>query len=199
MVLLFLTYFPIELPLQAFKHKTAYIRIFFEYAFQDELDKEQISMLKSTFDAFDVERKGYIEADMIGTIMDMLGTHVLADELDGIISEIDEDGNGEVSFEEFANLAARFLVEEDEDTEAIQMELKGAFRLYDRDVKFFDLTKFSYILLGNGFITIEVLREILRELDDNLTEDDLDNMIDEIDTDGSGTVDWEEFKAVMIG
>lgn len=61
-----------------------------------------------------------------------------------------------------------------------------------------------------------MLREILRELDDNLTEDDLDNMIDEIDTDGSGTVDWEgkeckqyvhylkkciflEFKAVMIG
>ncbi|KAJ8981985.1 hypothetical protein NQ317_013637 [Molorchus minor] len=156
-----------------------------EMGLKDELEKEQISMLKSTFDAFDVEKKGYIEADMIGTIMDMLGTHVLADELDGIISEIDEDGNGEVSFEEFANLAARFLVEEDEDTDAIQTELKGAFRLYDRD--------------GNGFITIEVLREILRELDDNLTEDDLDNMVDEIDTDGSGTVDWEEFKAVMIG
>lgn len=36
-----------------------------------------------------------------------------------------------------------------------------------------------------------MLREILRELDDNLSETDLDNMIDEIDTDGSGTVDWE--------
>lgn len=31
----------------------------------------------------------------------------------------------------------------------------------------------------------------MRELDDNLTEEDLDNMIDEIDMDGSGTVDWE--------
>lgn len=39
-------------------------------------------MLKSTFDAFDVDRKGYIEADMVGTIMDMLGSHVLAEELD---------------------------------------------------------------------------------------------------------------------
>ncbi|XP_056638633.1 troponin C, isoallergen Bla g 6.0201-like [Diorhabda sublineata] len=151
----------------------------------DELDKEQISMLKSTFDAFDVDRKGYIEADMIGTIIEMLGTGVGTEDIDKIIEEIDEDGNGEVSFEEFAKLAARFLVEEDEDTEAIQLELKGAFRLYDRD--------------GNGFITIEVLREILRELDEKLTEDDLDNMIDEIDADGSGTVDWEEFKAVMIG
>lgn len=50
-----------------------------------------------------------------------------------VIDEIDEDGNGEVNFEEFANLAARFLVEDEEDTEAIQMELKGAFRLYDRE------------------------------------------------------------------
>lgn len=134
-------------------------------------------MLKSTFDAFDVDKKGYIGVDMIGTILDMLGTQLIGEELDNIITEIDEDGNGEVSFEEFANLAARFLVEEDEDTDAIQMELKGAFRLYDRE--------------GNGFITTDVLREILRELDEKLTEDDLDNMIEEIDTDGSGTVDWD--------
>ncbi|XP_050304900.1 troponin C, isoallergen Bla g 6.0101-like [Anthonomus grandis grandis] len=151
----------------------------------DDLDKEQLSMLKSTFDAFDVDRKGFISTDMIGTILDMLGTQLVGDELESIIDEIDEDGNGEVSFEEFANLAARFLIEEEEDTDAIQSELKGAFRIYDRD--------------GNGFITIEVLREILQELDEKLTDDDLDNMIDEIDTDGSGTVDWEEFKAVMIG
>ena len=45
--------------------------------------------------------------------------------------------------------------------------------------------------IGNGFITTDVLREILRELDDNLDSEELDNMIDEIDADGSGTVDWE--------
>lgn len=38
-----------------------------------------------------------------------------------------------MSFEEFAHLAARFLVEEEEDVEAILRELKDAFRLYDRE------------------------------------------------------------------
>ena len=38
-----------------------------------------------------------------------------------------------MSFEEFAHLAARFLVEEEEDTEAILRELKDAFRLYDKE------------------------------------------------------------------
>lgn len=115
--------------------------------------KKFVSVLQSTFDAFDVDKKGYIGTDMIGTILDMLGTQLVGEELQvkallisyrsmlhlrftflqTIITEIDADGNGEVNFEEFANLAAKFMVEDDEDTEAIQLELKGAFRLYDKE------------------------------------------------------------------
>lgn len=46
-------------------------------------------------------------------------------------------------------------------------------------------------LTGNGYITTGVLREILKELDDKLTAQELDMMISEIDTDGSGTVDFD--------
>ncbi|KAF6203774.1 hypothetical protein GE061_002109 [Apolygus lucorum] len=51
----------------------------------------------------------------------------------------------------------------------------------------------------NGYITTEVLREILWELEPELSEYDLDMMIDEIDADGSGTVDFSEFMEVMTG
>lgn len=44
---------------------------------------------------------------------------------------------------------------------------------------------------AKGYITVEVLRDILHELDDKITPSDLDLMIDEIDADGSGTVDFE--------
>lgn len=40
-------------------------------------------------------------------------------------------GSGELEFEEFVTLAARFMVEED--AEAMQAELKEAFRLYDKE------------------------------------------------------------------
>lgn len=45
--------------------------------------------------------------------------------------------------------------------------------------------------LGNGYITTSTLKEILKELDDKLTSDELDMMIAEIDSDGSGTVDFD--------
>ena len=56
-------------------------------------------------------------------------------ELDGIIEEIDEDGSGELEFAEFIQLAAKFLIEEDE--EEMKWELREAFRLYDKQGKLF--------------------------------------------------------------
>ncbi|XP_058810530.1 troponin C, isoallergen Bla g 6.0101-like [Phymastichus coffea] len=135
------------------------------------------------FDAFDHEKKGCIGTDMVGTILSMLG-HELNDEtLRQIIAEVDVDESGELEFNEFCTLAGRFLVEED--TEAMAQELREAFRLYDKE--------------GNGYITTEVFRDILHELDDQIPPEELDLMIEEIDTDGSGTLDFDEFMAVMKG
>lgn len=47
------------------------------------------------------------------------------------------------------------------------------------------------MITGNGYIPTSSLREILRELDEQLTEEELDGLIQEIDTDGSGTVDFD--------
>merc|ERR1711872_700361 len=71
------------------------------------------------------------------------------------------------------------------DEEQMKEELKEAFRLYDKE--------------GQGFITNEVLKEILREIDNTLTEEDLDGIVEEVDEDGSGTMDFDEFVEMMMG
>lgn len=53
------------------------------------------------------------------------------------------------------------------------------------------LSNFLFVPSGNGYITTEQLREILWELDNTITASDMDNIIDEIDADDSGTVDFE--------
>ncbi|GLH11109.1 Troponin C [Gryllus bimaculatus] len=155
-----------------------------------------LTVLKKAFEAFDREKTGSISTDMVGEILRMLEHPVDDDILQEILNEVDADGmyafvivtryprSGELEFEEFVMLAARFLVDE-EDAEAMQQELREAFRLYDKE--------------GNGYITTTVLREILKELDDKITSEELDMMIEEIDSDGSGTVDFDEFMEVMTG
>ena len=44
-----------------------------------------------------------------------------------------------------------------------------------------------------------MLKEILREIDTDLTEAELDEVVEEVDEDGSGTVDFDEFMAMMTG
>jgi len=105
------------------------------------------------------------------------------EELEEIILEVDDDGSGLLEFEEFAQLAAKFLLEED--LTELKKELREAFRIYDKE--------------GVGYITNDVFVEILRELDPKLTQENLDDIIQEIDEDGSGTVDFEEFMAMMTG
>ena len=53
--------------------------------------------------------------------------------------------------------------------------------------------------IGNGYITTGTLKEILREIDATLNEYNLDQIVDEVDEDGSGTIDFDEFMAMMTG
>merc|ERR1712170_10675 len=116
-------------------------------------------------------------------ILKSMGVEVNKSDMDNYAAEVDEEETGKFTFMTFCQVAAKFMIEDDE--EQMKEELKEAFRIYDKD--------------GQGFITNEVLKGILREIDSSLTEDDLDNIIEEVDEDGSGTMDFDEFQEMMMG
>lgn len=142
--------------------------------FQEE-DEQKMAVMRKAFQMFDTTKSGFIDTLKISTILNTMGQLFDDSELNALIQENDPDGTGKVNFDVFCRIAGRFL--EEEDAEAMQEELKEAFRLYDRE--------------GNGYITTATLKEILAALDDKLTSADLDGIIAEIDTDGSGTVDFD--------
>jgi|ERR1712066_89001 len=153
---------------------------------EDALPKEQIEMLKKIFDTFDKEKQGFITKEMVASMLGMMGLKFSSKELNAVIEEIDEDGSGQIEFDEFLQLAKKFMTEdEEEDSGELEKELKEAFRLYDKE--------------GNGYITTAVLKTILGEIDSSISNEDLDGIIEEVDEDGSGTVDFDEFMEMMTG
>merc|ERR1739838_571081 len=147
------------------------------------LAADEIKCLKTCFDLFDTKKVDFLSADDLGEIMRAMGFRPTEEELKDLLAEIDEDGSGEIEFAEFCQLCATFLAE-DPDMETMKRELKDAFRIYDKE--------------GNGFITTETLRGLISELLAPLTEEELEGILEELDEDGSGSMDFDEFCEMMM-
>jgi len=147
------------------------------------LEVDEIKVLKLCFNLFDTKKQEFLDADDLEDILRVFGFRPSKEELQEILVEIDEDGSGEIEFGEFCQLCAKFLVEEP-DEETMKAELKDAFRMYDKE--------------GNGYITTGQIREILMEVDPNIKAEDLDDVIDEIDEDGTGNLDFEAFCRLIL-
>lgn len=161
-----------------------------------------MAIMRKAFQMFDTTKCGFIETAKIKTILNTMGQLFDDEELTKLILENDPDETGKVNFDGFCAIASHFL--EEDDDEHIQQELKEAFR-YANPISFpifrrmchrqFIKRRFRlYDREGNGYITTATLKEILAALDDNLSSSDLDGIIAEIDTDGSGTVDFDGIK-----
>jgi calmodulin len=145
----------------------------------DNLTEEQIAEFKEAFQIFDKDGDGTITTKELGTVMRSLGQNPSDEDLQEMIEEVDEDKNGTIDFREFLGLMAKKMKETDTEEELIE-----AFKVFDRD--------------GNGKISSHELRFVMTSAGEDLSEEDIEEMIHDADTDKDGFIDYEEFVKLMM-
>ncbi|EOD27080.1 hypothetical protein EMIHUDRAFT_434941 [Emiliania huxleyi CCMP1516] len=163
---------------------------------KSELTEEQKQEIREAFDLFDTDGSGTIDAKELKVAMRALGFEPKKarrrlrppgrrdaacerrEEIKKMIDEIDKDGSGTIEFDEFLQMMTQKMGEKDS-----REEILKAFRLFDDD--------------DTGKITFSNLKRVAKELGENMTDEELQEMIDEADRDGDGEINEEEFLRIM--
>jgi Ca2+-binding EF-hand superfamily protein len=125
--------------------------------------------------------KGTIEGSELSYVMSKLGETPTAEELEDMIRAVDLNGDGEIDFDEFIGLMRLRMDERQRDPEE---DLRDAFNMFDAD--------------RSGYIDRDEVRLLMKKLAQTLTEEEIDAIMEEVDTDGDGEISFEEFRAMMF-
>ncbi|XP_037051431.1 caltractin-like isoform X2 [Bradysia coprophila] len=143
-----------------------------------ELSDEQKSDIKEAFDMFDTEGTGVIDIKELKVAIRALGFEPKKEDIKKMVADVDKEGTGKISYADFLQLMTMKMTEKDSNEEILK-----AFRLFDDD--------------DTGTISFKNLKRVAKELGENLTDEELKEMIEEADMDGDGEVNQDEFLRIM--
>ncbi len=133
-----------------------------------ELEKQFINIAGS--------RDSSIDKNILKNLTKNLEQNYSEQELEHLIKEVDEDGNGKIELNEFINiLASKSLGDEH--------IIKQAFAILDRT--------------NSGYITPSDLRHAMLCLGENYTIEEINEMISLVDDDLDGVINFQEFNKLV--
>ncbi|MBZ3880934.1 Calcium-binding protein 4 [Sciurus carolinensis] len=148
-----------------------------------ELGPEELEELQAAFQEFDADHDGYIGYRELGACMRTLGYMPTEMELIEVSQHVKMRMGGCVDFEEFVELIGPKLREETAQMLGVR-ELRIAFQEFDRD--------------GDGRITVAELQQAAPALlGEPLEGSELDEMLRDMDLNGDGTIDFDEFVMML--
>ncbi|CAI0435493.1 unnamed protein product [Linum tenue] len=142
----------------------------------ENLSEEEIKGLKQMFKNMDTDGSGTITYDELKAGLTRLGSKLSEAEMKQLMDAADVDKNGTIDYVEFITATMhRQRLEKEE-------HLFEAFQYFDKD--------------GSGFITRDELRHAMSQYGMG-DEDTINEILDDVDIDKDGKINYEEFVAMM--
>ncbi|XP_047329060.1 probable calcium-binding protein CML27 [Impatiens glandulifera] len=136
--------------------------------------------VKKVFSRFDTNGDGKISVTELVHVMKACGSNTSEDEVQRMMEAIDTDRDGFFNLEEFTTFCGS---SGGDDSENGVRELKDAFELYDKD--------------NNGLISSGELQQMMTNIGEKCSVDDCELMIKPVDSNGDGSVSFDEFKKMI--
>jgi Ca2+-binding EF-hand superfamily protein len=143
-----------------------------------KLTEEQILEFKEAFKLFDKDNGGSIDVDELKDALESLGQVVTEESIQALVDEVDEDGSGEIEFDEFLVLMSRQILNSD-----VVYDCEKAFDIWDSD--------------HDGRITVEQVRSVFQRLPERPTEDEISELIDIADSDRDGMINFDDLMNML--
>jgi calmodulin len=148
---------------------------------QHHLSPEELTEFKEIFDLVDTDGGGTISKDELRTLMETLGLHPTEEELDAMMTEVDEDGSGDIDFDEFVRVMSR-KVQADYTPE----QLRTAFKVFETAD------------LPMGWVSVDTLEKALTTYGpDKLTPEEAAELLATVDQDNTGKINYLELINMM--
>ncbi|CAL1142820.1 unnamed protein product [Cladocopium goreaui] len=146
-----------------------------------QLNEDQIKALRDTFMGLDKNGDGLLTPAELKEGLQKAGLKEIPPDLQAIMEDVDADGSGVIDYTEFlaATLDRRQYIQED--------VCWSAFRVFDRN--------------GDGKISQDELKMVLHnsEVEDTLGNGMILDLLKEVDGNGDGVIDFQEFLQMMRG
>ena len=143
------------------------------------LTEDEVLEIKEAFDLFDTDKSGEIDVNELKQALMNLGIDTKNQTLQNMLSDIDKNGNANIDFDEFIEMMTAKM--SDKDT---REDLEKVFELFIGDD-------------NTDKIDIRHLKRVCKELNENMSDEELNEMIVRADSDRDGKVTFEDFYAIM--
>ena len=126
--------------------------------YRTEITEEQRQEIKEAFDLFDSESNGVIDSKELKVAMRALGFEPKKEEIRRVLNEVDKAGEGVIKFDDFVDIMTQKMLERDP-----VEEMKKALHLICEE--------------GQDKITLKSLQKVAKELGENMTVEELQEMM----------------------
>ncbi|KAI7748342.1 hypothetical protein M8C21_027484 [Ambrosia artemisiifolia] len=142
----------------------------------ESLSEEEIAGLKQMFQMLDADNSGQITFEELKAGLKRVGANLRESEIYDLMQAADVDNSGTIDYGEFVAATLHLNKIEKED------HLFAAFSYFDKD--------------GSGYITADELQQACDEFGINAH---LEELLQDVDQDNDGRIDYNEFVAMMQG